>query len=196
MSDSHISPDQLIVQDDPAFLPELALPGLDIDLSALDISTDDSSRRSSLLFPPSQLSSVSSTHESDESMPRLIIPSSGTGGGGSIGGFILPGDDRNSAQRTSRLRSILGEEDEGFDLDPGFTFDEQGDIVFNDAGAPVQVESATRPGPIRLGSDSAMSARVRQEIEEGMQAGQFDVSTESLSHTSRSALTYCSLVTR
>ena len=196
LSDSHISPDQLIVQDDPAFLPELALPGLDIDLSALDISMDDSSRRSSLLSPPSQLSSVSSTHESDESMPGIIIPSSGTGGGGSIGGFILPGDDRSSAQRTSRMRSILGEEDEGFDLDPGFTFDEQGDIVFNDAGALVQAESATRPGPIRLGSDSAMSARVRQEIEEGMQAGQFDVSTESLIHTSRITLTYCSLVTR
>ena len=75
------------------------------------------------------------------------------------------------------MRSILGEE-EGFDLDPGFTFDEQGDIVFNEAGVPTQVESATRPGPVRRGSDSAMSARVRQEIEEGMQAGQFDVSTK------------------
>ena len=194
-SDSHFSPDQLIVHDDPAFLPELALPGLDIDLSALDISTDDSSRRSSLLFPLSQHSSVTSTHETDESMHGLIIPSSGTGGGGSIGGFVLPGDDRSSAQRTSRMRSILGE-DEGFDLDPGFTFDDQGDIIFNDAGVPVQVESATRPGPVRLGSDSATSARVRQEIEEGMQAGQFDVSGESFSHISKNLLTQCSLVTR
>ncbi|KAL8794824.1 MAG: hypothetical protein Q9195_002652 [Heterodermia aff. obscurata] len=168
-------PDQLIVQDDPAFFPELALPGLDIDLSALDISTDESSCRSSLLAPLSQHSSVSSTRKSDESMPGIIIPSSGTGGGGSIGGFVLPGEERSSAQRASRMRSILGEEAEGFDLDPGFTFDEQGDIVFNDAGVPVQVDPATRPRPVRLGSDSAMSARVREEIEEGMQAGQFDL---------------------
>ena len=106
-----------MVQDDPAFLPELALPGLDIDLSSLDISTDGSSRRSSLLGPHSQRSSISSTHESGESMPELIIPSSGTGDGGSIGGFVLPGDDRGSAQRQSRM-GILAEE-EGFDLDPG-----------------------------------------------------------------------------
>ena len=152
------------------------MPGLDIDLSALDISTDDS-RRSSLLSQRSQRTSVSSTHESGESMPGLIIPSSGTGGGGSLGGFVLPSDERSSAQRTSRMRSVLGEEGEGFDLDPGFTFDEQGDIVFNEAGAPAQVDSTNRPGPVRLGSDSAMSARVRQEIEEGMQAGQFDVSS-------------------
>ena len=113
-------------------------------------------------------------------MLGLILPSSGTGGGGSLGGFILPGEDRSSAQRASRMRSILGEEEEGFDLDPGFTFDEQGDIVFHDARAPAQPESAARPGPVRLGSDSAASARVRQEIEEGMQAGYFDVGTSNL----------------
>lgn len=78
------------------------------------------------------------------------------------------------------MRSILGEEDEGFDFDPGFTFDEQGDIVIHDARAPGQPESTARPGPVPLGSDSAASARVRQEIEEGMRAGQFDVGTSKL----------------
>ena len=115
-------------------------------------------------------------------MLGLILPSSGTGGGGSLRGFVLPGEDRSSAQRASRMRSILGDE-EGLDLDPGFTFDEQGDIVFHDARAPAQPESASRPGPVRLGSDSAASARVRQEIEEGMQAGQFDVCTSNLPTT-------------
>lgn len=169
-------PDQLIIQDDPAFIPELAMPGLDIDLSALDISTDDSSRRSSLLSPLSQRTSLSSTQQSDESLLGLVIPSTGTGGGGSIGGFVLPGEDRSSAQRASRLRSILDQEEEGFDLDPGFTFDDQGDIVFPDARAQTHPGSATRPVS-RLGSDSAASARVRQEIDEGLQAGHFDVSS-------------------
>ena len=112
-------------------------------------------------------------------MLGLVIPSTGTGGGGSIGGFVLPGEDRSSAQRTSRMRSILGEE-EGFDLDPGFTFDDEGDIVFHDAGEQVQPASATRPVS-RLGSDSAASARVRQEIGEGMQAGRFNVSSTAYS---------------
>ena len=155
------------------------MPGLDIDLSALDISTDESSRRSSLLSPHSLRSSISSTQQTDESVLGLVIPSSGTGGGGSIGGFVLPGDDRSSAQRTSRLRSILGEEDV-FDLEPGFTFDDEGDIVFDDAREQARLGSATRPVS-RVGSDSAASARVRQEIEEGRQAGQFDVSNSSLS---------------
>ena len=151
------------------------MPGLDIDLSALDISTDDSSRRSSLLSPHSLRSSISSTQQTDGSTLGLVIPSSGTRGGGSIGGFVLPGDDRSSAQRTSRLRSILGEEEDVFDLEPGFTFDDEGDIVFDDAREQAQLGSATRPVS-RVGSDSAASARVRQEIEEGRQAGQFDVS--------------------
>lgn len=122
----------------------------------------------------------------------LILPSSGTGGGGgSLGGFALPGDDRSSAQRTSRMRSIFGEEEEGFDLDPGFTFDEQGEIIFNNARASAQPESAARPGPVRLGSDSAASSRVRREIEEGMQAGQLDVSCPSTLHgLSSQALIY------
>ena len=157
------------------------MPGLDIDLSALDISTDESSRRSSLLSPHSQRSSISSTQQTDESVLGLVIPSSGTGGGGSIGGFFLPCDDRSSAQRTSSLSSILGEEEDVFDLEPGFTFDDEGDIVFDDVPGQAQPGSATRPIS-RLGSDSAASARVRQEIEEGMQAGQFDVSSSSPFH--------------
>ena len=112
-------------------------------------------------------------------MPGLIIPSTVSGGGGSIRGFDIPGDDRSSAQRASRIRSILGEEEEGFDLDPGFTFDEQGEIVFHDARAPDEPSSAVRPTPVRLGSDSAARTRVRQEIEEGMRAGQLDVSRHS-----------------
>lgn len=163
------------MQDDPAFVPDMAFLGLDLDLSALDLSTDESSRRSSILSPHSQRTSISSAQGSEESQLGLIIPSSSLGGGGDLGGFVLPGDDRSSAQRRTRMRSILDEDEGGFDLDPGFNFDADGNIVVTGEGTPLP-GSAARPSGVRLGSDSAASARVRAEIEEGMQGGQIDVS--------------------
>ena len=151
------------------------MPALDIDLSSLEFSTDESSRRSSILFPPSQRTSISSAHGSLESSLGLIIPSSSLGGAGDLGGFILPGDERSSAQRSARMRSILGEDEGGFDLDPGFNFDEDGNIIVTGEGTPMPGSTA-RPSGVRLGSDSAASARVRQELEEGNRAGQIDVS--------------------
>ena len=165
------SPDQLMIQDDPAFLPDFALPSLDIDFSALDISTDESSRRSSILSPHSQRSSLSSHPDADESMLGLIIPSSASGGAGDLGGFILPGDNISSAQRHSRLGRFLEDEDEGFNLDPGFSVDADGNLIEERMPGP----GAAPMGGGRLGSDSAASDRVRQELLEGLQAGQFEV---------------------
>ncbi len=168
------SPDQLVLQDDPAFLPEFALPGLDIDLSALDISTDDSSRRSSILSPHSQRSSLSSHQEADESMLGLIIPTSDTGGAGDLGGFILPGENVSSVQRSERLGRLLDEEEEeGFNLDPGFTIDADGNLIEEHTPGP---GPATAPsGGARLGSDTATSGPVQQELLEGLQVGQYEV---------------------
>lgn len=163
-------PDQLVIQDDPAFLPDFALPGLDIDLSALDISTDDSSRRSSILSPHSQRSSLSSHAEADESMLGLIIPSSYSGGAGDPAGFILPGENVSSAQRSARIGRLFDDEDEGFNIDPGFTIDADGNLVEEQTPQP----GAAPAGGMRLGSDSAASARVRQELMEGQQAGRFE----------------------
>jgi len=78
------------------------------------------------------------------------------------------------------MRSILGEDEGGFDLDPGFNFDEDGNIIVTGEGTPMP-GSAAQPSGVRLGSDSAVSARVRQEIEEGNRAGQIDVSTTAFS---------------
>ena len=151
------------------------MPTLDLEISALDLSTDESSRRSSILSPPSQRTSISSVRESDEPTLGLIIPSSSIGGAADLGGFTLPGEDRSSAQRNAHMRSILGEDEGGFDLDPGFNFDADGNIVETDERRP---EPGTPTGAVgvRLGSDSALSARVRQEIEAGMQAGPINVS--------------------
>lgn len=160
-----------MVLDDPAFLPDLALPGLDIDLSALDISTGDSSRRSSILSPHSQRSSLSSQAEADESVLGLVIPSSYSGGAGDLGGFILPGEHANSAQRSARIGRLLDDEDEGFNIDPGFNIDAEGNLVEERTPGP----GAAPAGAIRLGSDSAASALVQQELREGQYAGPFGV---------------------
>lgn len=166
-----------MLQDDPAFLPDLFFPGLDIDLSALDISTDQSSRRSSILSPHSQRSSLSSHADGDESMLGLIIPSSDSVGAGELGGFILPEEDPGSAQRTARLGHLSDDEDEGFNIDPGFSIDADGNLIEEHTPGP----DTAMAGGMRLGSDSAASGRVRQELLEGLQAGQFQVRSSRFS---------------
>ena len=164
-----------MIEDDPAFLPDLALPGLDIDLSALDISTDDSSRRSSLLSPHSQRSSLSSQQGADESMLGLVIPTSDSGGAMDIGGFQVPSERATSAQRDERIGRLLEDDGEALDIDPGFSIDAEGNVIEEPIGG-----SAARPRTMRLGSDSAASARVRREQEEGMQPVHYEVSAASI----------------
>ena len=101
-----------------------------------------------------------------------MIPSSYSGGAGDLGGFILPGENVSSAQRNARIGRLLEDEDEGFNIDPGFTIDADGNLVEERTPGPI-----TAPhGGMRLGSDSAASARVRQELIEGQEAGRFEVS--------------------
>ncbi|KAL9639966.1 MAG: hypothetical protein Q9164_000595 [Protoblastenia rupestris] len=162
-------PDQLMIQDDPAFLPDLAWPGLDTDLSAFDISTDSSSRWSRVLSPHSQRSSLSSQHDADGSMLGLIIPTSDTGGAGELGGFQLPSEHASSALRNERFERLLEDDGEALDIDPGFSIDAQGNFIEEPiAGSDVG------PGPLRLGSDSAASAHARRELEEGVRQGHFN----------------------
>ena len=160
-----------MIQDDPAFFPDVALPGLDIDLSALDISTENSSRRSSILSPYSQRSSLSSHVGDDESILGIVIPSSSVGGAGAAGGFVLPGENVSSAQRSARIGRLLDDEDEGFNIDPGFTIDADGNLVEERTPGP----GAAPASNLRLGSGSVASARVGQELMEDQQAGRLEV---------------------
>ena len=164
------SPDQLVLEDDPAFLPDLQ--GLDIDLSALGISTLESSRFSSILSPHSQRSSLSIKRAGDASILGLILPSSDTGGVGDFGGFGLPGDDRALARPSSIRPSLLEDEDEGFNLDPGFTIGADGNLTVTGEDQPRLTPAAAEA---RVGSVSAATARIRQELEEGRQAARLDV---------------------
>lgn len=149
------------------------LPGFDIDLSALDLSTDESSRRSSILSGPSQHSSLSSNKDGDDSILGLVIPSPDAGGGGDIGGYILPDDDHGSIRRSTDVGGFVDEE-EGFNLDPGFTVDEDGNLIITGDQKTPQTQSAIRSPFMRIGSDSATSGLVRRELQEGLKAGEHE----------------------
>ncbi|KAL8869607.1 MAG: hypothetical protein Q9174_004150 [Haloplaca sp. 1 TL-2023] len=172
-------PDQLVLEDDPAFDLDLGLPGLDIDLAALDIATDASSYRSSLLSPSSHRTSLSSQPASEESMLGLQIPSS-AGDAGDLGGFIVPSSAGGSVRRGTMFSDLRREADEqirgdedDYLLNPGFMFDDEGNMVFAGEEAAPASQQPVNVG--RLRSDSAASAHVRGELEEGRQAGQAEL---------------------
>lgn len=174
------SRDQLVLEDDPAFLPDMVLPGLNIDLATLDITTDASSHRSSLLSPQSLRTSQSSQQHSDSSMVGLQIPASDEGGFGDLGGFIVPSSDRASIRPSGRFSELrreggqgIREEDDDFIMDPGFMFDHEGNLIIT--GDDAQAEQQ-QPATGRVRSDSAASARVRRELAEGLREGQGEVS--------------------
>jgi hypothetical protein len=122
------SPEELIVPDDPSFIPELCLPGLDIDLiQHAMVSQSQVNLRSSLLS--SNLSNSSQSALGLDALPQLDIstPSLGVG---DIGGFALASGGVSSTQNTHQsLRRSLFDYEEGVLLQPDFEFDEEGNIV-------------------------------------------------------------------
>ncbi|KAL8848930.1 MAG: hypothetical protein Q9221_006088 [Calogaya cf. arnoldii] len=168
-------PDQLVLEDDPAFVPDMVLPGLDFDLANLDLSTDASSKRSSILSTQSHRSSISSHHSNEESMLDLVIPSSSDGGVGGLGGFIVPSSDRASVRPSAAAGDLSREAEDDFNLDPGFIFDNDGNLIpTGDDAVPLQPDPM-QPVTGRIRSDSGVSTHVRRELEEGMQAGQLQL---------------------
>ncbi|KAI4233995.1 MAG: hypothetical protein LQ352_008205 [Teloschistes flavicans] len=171
--------DQLVLEDDPAFLADMVLPSLNIDLAGLDTTTDASSRRSSLLSPQSLQTSRSSQHDSDSSMLGLQIPASDEGGFGDLGGFIIPSSDRASIRPSGRFGELRREggqdargDDDDFIMDPGFMFDHEGNLIITGEDA----EAAQRQAAVgRVRSDSAASAHVRRELAEGLREGQAEL---------------------
>lgn len=166
----------------------MVLPGLDIDLAALDIATDASSRRSSILSPHSQQTSLSSQQTSDVSALGLVIPSSDGGGAGDMGGFVVPSSELASVQGNVGMSGFLGEVEDDFNLDPGFMFDNDGNMVdTGEVELPLQDRPAV-PAAGRVRADSGASSHVRRELQEGVQAGQAEVSSDNIAlhrHTNR-----------
>ena len=160
-----------MLEDDPAFSPDMALPGLEFDLSALDFSTSESSRPSSILSPHSHRTSLSSQQEGDGLVLGLNIPSSGSGGLGNLGGLQLPSEHVSSAQRNERLERLLEDDGEAFNMDPGFSIDAGGNLIEEPVGRSERALES-----LRFGSDSGASARVRQDSNQGLRQGQKEVS--------------------
>ena len=163
-------PDQLVLHDDPAFLPDLFLPDLDMDLALLEQSTQASSQRASMRSGLSQPSSRSSNIEGDQARLRIVIPSSDSGNAGPMGGLTFRDSERGSVQQ-ERISAGLAEAEAGFDPNVDFNFDEDGLLV--------ELGSATRPsaagtgtGAARLSGDSGFRAQIGPGPDDGRPAGQ------------------------
>ncbi|KAE9963758.1 hypothetical protein BLS_008934 [Venturia inaequalis] len=147
-TDGRTRPDTLLLEDDPAFLPDAALMPLLDDIL-----------RGSLppIFDESQLANSLSFDGIPDADGNLILPSSQSA---SLGGFVLPGAD--SVSGAPRPSSLFAREDEpmlGLDFDIGFNFDADGELQIGPAlGAAQQ----TPPRGL-MPSDGNASARVREE---------------------------------
>ena len=163
--------DQLNLPDDPTFMPEL---DLNFDLSAFDTPLRTSGR-SSLMSPPSLVSSRASqqAEEEDFGEPALELPSADTSLGAGLGGFDLglPAGLSSVGRSESRVPGPSVLEEETGIMDVGWEFDEHGNMIETaQAPKPAAVVSSADDVPLsRVLPESEINARVRQEHVEGLQ---------------------------
>jgi meiotic recombination protein REC8 len=163
---THRRPEQLILMDDPAFLPETALPALDFDLASLERSLPRGSQLSS-----ESMMSIHGRNRSNstpQAVGGLHLPSSST----HAGLYQLPLDDPfigSSAQRLpgSTGNGLFDDEGEYFQDDMIFEFDANGEMRDIDASER-EARRAGRVNRGRIGSDSTGSGRVRKEHDDGI----------------------------
>ncbi|MCJ1476147.1 hypothetical protein MMC13_004812 [Lambiella insularis] len=162
--------DQLVLQDDPAFLPELDIPIMDLDLSLFETSTQECSHRTSVLSAQSAQSSQSSNRANEDSVLDLVIPTSDSGNTGGIGGFRVAETEGDLAREDNIERNLLTEE-EGFNPNVDFNFDAEGNMIElgGASTAPANTLGHARAG---VRSDSGIGALVRQDHEEAILAAQ------------------------
>ena len=123
------SPEQLVLPHDPTFIPELMLPGLNVDLSTLEISErfQTPHKKSSLLSTSQlQLSNKSGQQQSGEKL-RLNFSSSDIGG---VGDFAFASEISSARKEPQiELPAFQDGDEAGVLLQPDFEFDEEGNIV-------------------------------------------------------------------
>lgn len=136
------------------------------------MSADDYKRHSSIISP---ISPLSKSKGDEDSILGLVIPTSDVGGGGDDGGFAFSANTASTARRSDDLGGFAEVEKDDFDPDPGFTIDEDGNLILTEVQRTPH--NKKRPEALfkRIGSDSATSARVRKEVQEGLEAGQIQV---------------------
>ncbi|OJD28263.1 hypothetical protein ACJ73_00342 [Blastomyces percursus] len=160
-------PSQLVLPDDPTFIPDLMLPGLNVDLSALDISSDIGSPRKSSLLSSVLAPSSKSSQFSDGHL-HLNISSSDIGGHGA-GASGFPSDIGNSVRKEAQfeLPAAFAEET-GVLLQPDFEFDGEGNIV----ELPVKPIPKDKRTAVSGPSATNANSRLRAEEEGDFQAFQ------------------------
>jgi hypothetical protein len=176
-SDHTVRRDQLNMEDDPGFLPEIDMPDIDLDFSLIESSTQGSSHRSSFMSLRSLPSSQSSHHVDEDSVIGLVIPTSESGNNGGAGGFAHRSDTA-SVQRATTAANVFDNED-GFLPDIGFNFDTEGNFIdlgdVQTGAEPELLEPATR---VRSESRAA-DAQLQREHEQSFHAAQEGVSVRS-----------------
>ncbi|KAK0653749.1 Meiotic recombination protein rec8 [Lasiodiplodia hormozganensis] len=167
-------PDQLLLEDDPSYLPDFALAPLYLSDSELEPpSLTRSSSLSSLHHSRTPRRSISIEDQHGGPVFGIQLPSSDSGGPSGIGGFVVPGDEGPGTRVPGG--SALDIENEGFEPGVDFGFDAEGNLIEHAPADKLQrtPSNAARPDPLSraLPSSSAASARARQEHEEAQQFG-------------------------
>ncbi|KAK5175133.1 R8 protein [Saxophila tyrrhenica] len=153
--------DQLVLQDDPNFLPDFDLVPMDLEQFDLDLTAMEDSQRSTLSPHASQRTHAGIDLQDD--FGGLIIPGSVSSlVGGPVGGLRGLGSlsvrDPSSAGRRDGARGFL-------DDDLGLEIDQDGNLLMSDG--PVRQVQGPRVGSERLVGSA--SSRVRQEGGDGQQ---------------------------
>lgn len=169
-------PEQLDLQDDPGFMPEMIIPDLELDLDDSDIQSSHrtSSRGTSVLSSKRSRKSSHTSDELDESVLGLMIPSSqGTRNSGARGGFDLPMSDPVLPPSDHGL--VLQGTDDAFFPDLDFNFDEEGGLVDKDALRGSTSRDAVA-GPLKQRRSTSAGRRGSEEAGGTLQG---DVSTQA-----------------
>jgi meiotic recombination protein REC8 len=177
-ADNATSSDQLMLEDDPNFLPELDL--LQVNLEMPDLVTDlDSLQESSQITPKGPEGSQRS-YGLDQNLAGALMmpPSASSFPGGPVGGG-RKSSVRGDSGAGSRIGAGFFQQDEAHGIledDLGMQIDADGNLVLDEdmPAAPVRQPRAPS-GPVDrtdLPSESA-SARVRAEHAGGQQVSDF-----------------------
>ena len=164
-------PEQLILPDDPSFLPDFILPPQEL-LADLDLGLNLDLPRSGESQSLTPFGSQHSSHSSHVAGYGLVLPSSSPNRPAGVG---LEGD--NGTQGGNDFVDV----DNLLQLnEPDFMFGEDGDMIEFTPGQPALATPAVVEGA-PMPSDAGASARVGQVHEEGQQAGD-QVSSAPISH--------------
>ncbi|KAH7398699.1 Rec8 like protein-domain-containing protein [Phaeosphaeria sp. MPI-PUGE-AT-0046c] len=155
-------PEQLMLQDDPSFLPDFALapPANLTDLDGDFNFNISHSGESQSLTPFGSQKSYSSSQAGP--LGGLVLPSSSPT---PAGGFQLHGDTEGAG--TNQLP--IADHGMAFD-EPDFAFDENGELV-ESLLAPVVAGTPAGRSRAAMHSDADASAKVRRDHEEGRMGG-------------------------